>query len=61
MSQDGLIITNAHVLQNAPATVTVILEDGKRLPADVIGFAKNGLDLAAITNKRLMISLKPLN
>lgn len=48
VSQDGLIITNAHVLQNAPATVTVILEDGKRLPADVIGFAKNGLDLAAI-------------
>lgn len=48
VSRDGLIITNAHVLQNAPATVTVILEDGKRLPADVIGFAKNGLDLAAI-------------
>ena len=48
VSQDGLIITNAHVLQDAPATVTVILEDGKRLPADVIGFAKNGLDLAAI-------------
>ena len=48
VSQDGLIITNAHVLEDAPATVTVILEDGKRLPADVIGFAKNGLDLAAI-------------
>ncbi|MEY3256655.1 MAG: hypothetical protein RLZZ29_1790 [Cyanobacteriota bacterium] len=48
VSRDGLIITNAHVLEDAPATVTVILEDGKRLPADVIGFAKNGLDLAAI-------------
>ncbi|MFO0409739.1 MAG: S1C family serine protease [Dolichospermum sp.] len=48
VSQDGLIITNAHVLEDAPATVTVILEDGKRLPANVIGFAKNGLDLAAI-------------
>ncbi|MFN7502157.1 MAG: S1C family serine protease [Dolichospermum sp.] len=48
VSRDGLIITNAHVLEDAPATVTVILEDGKRLPANVIGFAKNGLDLAAI-------------
>ncbi|MFM7365735.1 MAG: S1C family serine protease, partial [Cuspidothrix sp.] len=48
VSSDGLVITNAHVLQNAPATVTVILEDGKRLPAEVIGFAKNSLDLAAI-------------
>jgi serine protease Do len=48
VSSDGLIITNAHVLQDAPATVTVVLEDGKRLPANVIGFAKNGVDLAAI-------------
>jgi serine protease Do len=47
-SPDGLIITNAHVLQDAPATVTVVLANNKRLPADVIGFAKNGLDLAAI-------------
>jgi len=48
VSSDGLTITNAHVLQDAPATVTVVLEDGKRLPANVIGFAKNGVDLAAI-------------
>ncbi len=49
VSQDGLIITNAHVLEDAPTkTVTVVLANNKRLPADIIGFAKNGLDLAAI-------------
>ncbi|QYX30606.1 S1C family serine protease [Sphaerospermopsis torques-reginae] len=49
VSRDGLIITNAHVLEDASSsTVTVILSDGRRLPADIIGFAKNGLDLAAI-------------
>ncbi|WP_422387060.1 trypsin-like peptidase domain-containing protein [Anabaena sphaerica] len=48
VSRDGLIITNAHVLEDASSTVTVVLSDGRRLPADIIGFAKNGLDLAAI-------------
>ncbi|MBD2568952.1 trypsin-like peptidase domain-containing protein [Anabaena lutea] len=48
VSRDGLILTNAHVLEDASSTVTVVLADGRRLPADIIGFAKNSLDLAAI-------------
>jgi len=48
VSRDGLIVTNAHVVEDAPATVTVILKDGKRLPAQVIGFGNKGLDLAAL-------------
>ncbi|MEO1374535.1 MAG: trypsin-like peptidase domain-containing protein [Cyanobacteria bacterium J06635_10] len=48
VSQDGLIITNAHVVQGSPSVVTVEFKDGKQLPADVIGFAKGGLDLAVL-------------
>ncbi|MBK1987336.1 trypsin-like peptidase domain-containing protein [Sphaerospermopsis aphanizomenoides BCCUSP55] len=49
VSADGLIITNAHVLEDAASkTVSVVLADNRRLPADIIGFGKNGLDLAAI-------------
>lgn len=48
ISQDGLIITNAHVVQGSPSVVTVEFADGKQLPADVIGFAKGGFDLAVL-------------
>lgn len=48
VNSDGLIITNAHVLEDGPRVVTVIFYDGKKVSANVIGFAKNGLDLAAI-------------
>ncbi|MEM6753819.1 MAG: trypsin-like peptidase domain-containing protein, partial [Cyanobacteria bacterium P01_C01_bin.38] len=48
VSQDGLIITNAHVVQGSPSVVTVVFADGKQLPADVMGFAKGGLDLAVL-------------
>ena len=48
VSQDGLIITNAHVVEGSPSVVTVVFADGKQLPADVIGFAKGGLDLAVL-------------
>ncbi|HEY9693015.1 MAG TPA: S1C family serine protease [Oculatellaceae cyanobacterium] len=48
VSKDGLIITNAHVLAGAPSVVTVKFFDGKQVPADVIGFAKGGLDLAVL-------------
>lgn len=48
VSADGLVLTNSHVIENAPATVTVILADGKRALADVIGFEANGMDLAAL-------------
>lgn len=48
ITPDGLVLTNAHVVQNAPPTVTVIMADGRRLQADVIGFGERGLDLAVL-------------
>jgi serine protease Do len=55
VSTDGLIITNAHVVADGPRIVTVLFPDGRQESADVIGFAKNGTDLAALrifsTNK----------
>ena len=47
VSRDGLVLTNAHVVQNA-RSVTVILSDGRRLPADIVAFGSNGLDLAVL-------------
>ncbi|MBS9395364.1 MAG: trypsin-like serine protease [Dolichospermum sp. LBC05a] len=54
VSQDGLIITNAHVVNRGPSVVTVVFRDGRQVPADVIGFARGGVDLAAlkIQNRR---------
>jgi serine protease Do len=54
VSQDGLVITNAHVAANSPSVVTLMMADGKtELPADVVGFARNGVDLAVLKiNKR---------
>ena len=48
VSGDGLIITNAHVVEGSPSVVTVEFADGRKLPADVLGFAKGGLDLAVL-------------
>ena len=48
VSGDGLIITNAHVVDEAPSVVTVMFADGSQASADVIGFAEGGLDLAAL-------------
>jgi len=48
ISPDGLVLTNAHVVQNTRRTVTVILADNRRFPADVIAFGNNGLDLAVL-------------
>ncbi|AFZ38046.1 peptidase S1 and S6 chymotrypsin/Hap (plasmid) [Stanieria cyanosphaera PCC 7437] len=47
-SEDGLIFTNAHVVEDAPKVVTVVFADGSQASADVVGFAKGGLDLAAL-------------
>jgi serine protease Do len=49
-----LVITNAHVAANSPSVVTLMMADGKtELPADVVGFARNGVDLAVLKiNKR---------
>lgn len=47
ISPDGMVLTNAHVVA-AGGTVNVILSDGRKLPADVVGFATDGLDLAVV-------------
>jgi serine protease Do len=48
ISPDGLVLTNAHVVQGSPSTVTIVLSNGKQVLADVVGFASKGLDLAAL-------------
>lgn len=63
VSKDGFIITNAHVIKPLPETkdklenynpndfpnvVTVVFANGKKVPADVVGFGKGGLDLAVL-------------
>jgi serine protease Do len=48
ISKDGLVLTNAHVVQGSRQTVTVVLSDGTRLRGDIVAYAGNGLDLAAI-------------
>ncbi|WP_231510453.1 S1C family serine protease [Fischerella sp. PCC 9605] len=60
VTPNGLVLTNAHVVENAPSSVTVILADGKELQADVIGFQGQGLDLAAIKirNQRRLPTLR---
>lgn len=48
ISPDGLVLTNAHVVQNIRRNLTVSLADGRRFPADVLAFANNGVDLAVV-------------
>jgi len=47
ISADGLIITNAHVVRN-PANLRVTLSDRREFPAQLVGYASNGLDLAML-------------
>lgn len=47
VSSDGLILTNAHVVEDE-ASVTVLLSDGTEYQAEVVGIADLGLDLAAV-------------
>ena len=47
ISPDGMVLTNAHVV-SAGGTVNIILSDGRKLPADVVGFGEGGLDLAVV-------------
>lgn len=53
ISDDGYVITNAHVVKGQPAVVTLMMADGKtEIPADLVGFGKNGLDLALLKINR---------
>ncbi|HLO49827.1 MAG TPA: trypsin-like peptidase domain-containing protein [Kamptonema sp.] len=47
VSPDGMVLTNAHVVSEG-GTVTVIMADGKKVTADVVGFGAEGLDLAVV-------------
>jgi serine protease Do len=49
ISKDGWVITNAHVAEAGPGVVTLLMADGKtQISADVVGFAKGGVDLAVL-------------
>lgn len=45
---DGLILTNAHVVNNTDFPVLIITADGTELEADLIAFHPQGADLAAL-------------
>lgn len=47
INADGLVLTNAHVVQGS-ASVTVVLADGREFEGEVVGFGDPGLDLAAV-------------
>jgi S1-C subfamily serine protease len=47
ISPDGMVLTNAHVV-SAGGTVNIILADGRKFVADVVGFGEDGLDLAVV-------------
>ncbi|MBE9179178.1 trypsin-like peptidase domain-containing protein [Oculatella sp. LEGE 06141] len=47
INSDGLVLTNAHVVQDS-RNVTVILADGREIQGEVVAFGENGLDLAAV-------------
>ncbi|MFB2972979.1 trypsin-like peptidase domain-containing protein [Aerosakkonema sp. BLCC-F183] len=48
ISPDGLVLTNAHVVQDSRRSVSVVLADNRRFQADVIAFGNNGVDLAVL-------------
>lgn len=48
ISPDGLVLTNAHVVDDAASPVTVILADERKFEADILGFAEGSLDLALL-------------
>lgn len=47
VSEDGLIVTNAHVVDGAE-TVKIILADRQEYEGRVVGYGANGVDLAAV-------------
>lgn len=53
ISENGYVVTNAHVAKGEPTVMTVLMADGKtEMPADVVGFATGGVDLALLKINR---------
>jgi serine protease Do len=53
INASGYVLTNAHVVGDEPEVVTVMMADGKtEMPADVVGFGLNGVDLALLKINR---------
>ncbi|MGK7941993.1 MAG: trypsin-like peptidase domain-containing protein [Crocosphaera sp.] len=48
ISPDGIVITNAHVAEVLSSPATIVLADGTKVLADLIGYANDKLDLAAL-------------
>ncbi|NEQ49776.1 MAG: trypsin-like serine protease [Leptolyngbya sp. SIO3F4] len=45
---DGLIVTNSHVVRESITSVVVVFSDGSKSMAEVIGYDRQGRDLAAL-------------
>ena len=48
ISPDGLIVTNSHVLERQGDVVKILLNNGEEAIADVVGYERRGIDLAAV-------------
>lgn len=48
VTSDGLMLTNRHVIERASSPVTIKMEDGKEVEAEILGVAEDGIDLAAL-------------
>jgi serine protease Do len=48
VQEDGIVFTNAHVVNEANFPVTVVTADGRRLLADLMAFHPDGADVAAL-------------
>jgi len=48
ISPDGLVLTNAHVIDNASQPLLVTLAEGQKVQADIVAFGEAGVDLAVL-------------
>lgn len=59
VSSDGLVLTNRHVVADTGAEITVVLSDGRRFPATVLG-RDTVVDLAVLKIDARNLSVAPL-
>jgi len=60
ISEDGLIVTNLHVIKNAK-DITIVLNDGKKYSAKIQKKAKNNIDVALLKIDAKKVSFPFLN